>query len=102
MKLGGRRDLGLTAIRESRGGSLEEIALSTKINVFYLRAIEAGELDKLPGEFYARSYVRQYARAVGLDENELLEKLHLRLPAKSDQTRSPSDAPAGAWRPAEE
>ena len=63
----------LAAVRESRGVSLEQIAGSTKINIFYLKAIEVGEVDKLPGSFYTRSYIRQYARAIDYDEEDLLE-----------------------------
>ena len=93
-------DLGLRAIRESRGTSLDEIAHSTKINPFYLRAIEDGNLDKFPGEFYARSYVRQYARAVGLNGDELLELFDL-VPPTSDALPSPADVPVAILRPAE-
>jgi transcriptional regulator with XRE-family HTH domain len=67
----------LAAIRQRRGLSLEHIAATTKISLFYLRAIEAGEIRKLPGSFYALSYVRQYARAIDYDEHELVERYQL-------------------------
>jgi cytoskeletal protein RodZ len=67
------RNSALSAVRESRGVSLQQIAGSTKINLFYLKAIESGEVDKLPGSFYARSYIRQYARAIDYCEEDLLE-----------------------------
>lgn len=60
------------AVRESRGIALEEIARSTKIGVNYLRAIEGGEFGMLPGGIYNLSFIRQYARAVEFDEQELL------------------------------
>ena len=60
------------AIRESRGIGLEDIARSTKISLNYLRAIERGEFETLPGGIYNLSYIRQYARAVDLDEQQLL------------------------------
>jgi cytoskeletal protein RodZ len=68
------RSPALSAVRESRGVSLEQIAASTKINLLYLRAIEAGEVEKLPGSFYTKSYIRQYARAIDYDEEYLLEQ----------------------------
>jgi cytoskeletal protein RodZ len=101
MGLGGRGDPGLKAIRESRGVSLDAIAEATRINPFYLRAIETGDLDKLPGEFYARSYARQYARAAGFDERELLKILHLQ-PAVSESTTSPPNLAPCFWQRAEE
>ncbi len=64
----------LAAIRESRGISLAEITRSTKINGYYLRAIEDGDIRKLPEGVYVRSYIRQYARAIDYNEDDLLEK----------------------------
>ena len=62
----------LAVYRENQGLSLEDIADSTKISMFFLRAIEAGEYGKLPGGIYTTSYLRQYAAAVGLDAATLL------------------------------
>jgi cytoskeletal protein RodZ len=67
----------LAAIRKGRGLSLEQIAESTKISPFYLLAIEDGQIQKLPGGIYAKSYIRQYARAIDYNEHELLEKCDL-------------------------
>ena len=73
----------LSVIRRSRGVSLEEIARSTRISVFYLRAIENGHLDKLPGGIYTSSYVRQYARAIDYSEEDLLGSYGI--PGEEDQ-----------------
>lgn len=54
---------------------LAQIAERTKINAAMLEAIESGDLDKLPGSFFARSFVRQYARALELDEEEFEPEL---------------------------
>ena len=59
-------------MRGSKGISLEDIARATKITLRYLAAIERGEYHKLPGGVYSESYIRQYARAVDLDEGMLL------------------------------
>jgi cytoskeleton protein RodZ len=53
--------------RELRGISLHEIAEATKIGVRFLRALEEGRLDVLPGGVFQKSFVRQYAIQVGLD-----------------------------------
>jgi hypothetical protein len=67
----------LAGIRESHSVSLADIAMATKIKIRYLGAIEKGELDKLPGSIYTRSYVRQYARFIDFDEHELLTRCGL-------------------------
>jgi cytoskeleton protein RodZ len=64
--------LGLAAIRESRGITLQQISSSTKIGVRTLEAIERGDFGKLPGGIYSTSYIRQYARAIDYDEDAIL------------------------------
>jgi cytoskeletal protein RodZ len=51
---------------------LEQIADETKISIRFLKAIEAEDFAQLPGGVYDRSYIRQYAAAVGFDAEELL------------------------------
>jgi cytoskeleton protein RodZ len=58
--------------REMRGVSLEEISAATKIGVRLLEAIEAEDFSKLPGGIFGRSFIRAYARYLGLDEEALL------------------------------
>lgn len=62
----------LEQIRRRRGLTLEAIAERTKISIAYLRAIEEGRWERLPGGIYDVSYLRQYARAIDYDEEELL------------------------------
>ena len=64
------------AVRQNAGISLREISDRTKICMRHLEAIEKGEFSKIPGGIYATSYIRQYARAIGFDEFELLEHYH--------------------------
>ncbi len=65
--------LDLAAARQRKGISLHEIADSTKISVRFLQAIEDGDFKTLPGGIYDRSYIRQYANAVGVADTVLLE-----------------------------
>lgn len=67
----------LVAIRESRGISLEEIGRATNINLYYLQAIENGDVQKLPEGIYTTSYIRQYARAIDFNEDDLIGMLTL-------------------------
>ena len=57
-------DLG--AARQAKGISLEQIAASTKINISLLKALENSDLSRWPKGLFARSYLRDYLRAVGL------------------------------------
>jgi transcriptional regulator with XRE-family HTH domain len=62
----------LARLRQGKGLTLEKIAEDTKINLRYLQAIEENRFSSLPGGVYNSSYLRQYARAVDYDENELI------------------------------
>jgi cytoskeleton protein RodZ len=60
--------------RTRRGVDLEQIEAATGIRPRYLRAIEEEDWDALPEEFYARSFIRKYARFVGVDPEPLVEE----------------------------
>src|SRR5271170_4352093 len=64
--------LGVKSWRQGKGISLESIAASTKLSIRQLDAIEAGDFSRLPGGIYTTSYIRQYAKAIGFDETDLL------------------------------
>jgi cytoskeleton protein RodZ len=61
--------------REEKKLSLQEIADTTKIGMQQLRALERGDLQRLPAGIYRRAMVRQYAEAVGLNVEETLRDL---------------------------
>lgn len=72
--------------------SLEEVARETRISLRFLQAIEADDFAKLPGGVFARSFVRQYGRLVGLDEEELAAEVQRRLqpePAPAEERPRP-------------
>lgn len=56
--------------REMRGISLDEIVATTKIGRRLLVALEAEQFELLPGGIFNKSYVRAYAKCVGMDEDE--------------------------------
>jgi len=64
--------LGVKVWRTQKGISLHAIADATKLSVRHLEAIEAGDFARLPGGIYNTSYIRQYARAIGFDEDDLV------------------------------
>ena len=64
--------LDLPRLRQLAGRSLEEIAANTKISIRFLRAIELEQFEQLPGGIFSTSYLRQYASAIGYDEDALV------------------------------
>lgn len=58
--------------RELRQVSLREISDETKISIRYLEALEEDRFDILPGTVFAKGFLRQYARYVGLDGDEVV------------------------------
>lgn len=61
--------------RLSRGIDLAQIATDTKISKRYLEALESGDLKSIPGSIFARSFARQYARYVGVDETLIEDEI---------------------------
>ncbi|WP_156484798.1 helix-turn-helix domain-containing protein [Bhargavaea cecembensis] len=62
----------LKQARMEKGYSLEDLQEITKIQKRYLAAIEEGKFSIMPGTFYVRAFIKQYAEAVGLDADEML------------------------------
>lgn len=101
----------LKSAREAKGLSIEDIEKATKIQSRYLKAIENNEFDKLPGDFYVRAFIRQYAQVVGLDGKELLSDYHEDIPEskpdeyvensidnKSEEVRETTDNKKNLWK----
>lgn len=60
--------------RELRQISLEEISQTTRIPLKMLRHIETDRFERLPGEVFAKGFLRSYARALGMDSDEVLAR----------------------------
>ena len=71
----------LRKAREQRGYTLDDVQDITKIRKRYLEAIEEGDYKVLPGSFYARAFVKNYAETVGLDAEEVFRLYQRELPA---------------------
>ena len=64
----------LRAARLSRNISLDAIAAHTKINRAFFQDLERNDLSKWPtGQFYRESYIRAYAKAVGLNPRDVID-----------------------------
>lgn len=60
--------------REARGVALETITRVTKISNRHLLALEQNQFDSLPGGVFNKGIVRGYARVVGLNEEEWVQR----------------------------
>lgn len=60
--------------REIRGISLKEIADTTKISKRFLEAIERNDHKTLPAPVFTRGFVREYARYLGLNSEEMVNR----------------------------
>ncbi|MBM4763897.1 RodZ family helix-turn-helix domain-containing protein [Bacillus sp. B15-48] len=67
--------------REAKGLSLNELQDMTKIQKRYLVGIEEGNYSMMPGKFYVRAFIKQYAEAVGLDPDEIFEQYKNDIPS---------------------
>lgn len=75
----------LKAARKEKGYTLDDLQQITKIQKRYLVAIEEGNLEVLPGNFYARAFIKQYADTVGLDGEKLLADYTDYIPSPNDK-----------------
>ena len=73
--------------REQRGVTLAEISEATRIGTRFLKAIETDSFSILPGGIFTRSFIRAYAKYVGMNEDEAIA-LYLQQvnPPASEQT----------------
>src|SRR3954451_21174875 len=60
--------------REIRGISLKEISDATKISKRFLEAIERNDHKTLPAPVFTRGFVREYARYLGLNAEEMVSR----------------------------
>lgn len=70
----------LKEARLAKDLSLDELQNTTKIQKRYLVSIEEGKFETLPGDFYVRAFIKQYAEAVGLNPESMLEEYKGELP----------------------
>ena len=62
----------LREAREAKGVTLEDLAVSTKINLKILKSLETGDFEVLP-QTYIKGFLRTYAREVGLDAEAIVK-----------------------------
>lgn len=101
----------LRSARKAKGMSIEDVEKITKIQRRYLTAIENDDFDQLPGDFYVRAFIRQFADVVGLNGKELLADYKSEVPEakpeeyvensidnKSERIKETTNNRKGMWR----
>jgi len=63
----------LRKARLKKGITLQQIAAKTRIDIKFLEAIDSGNLGFLP-DLYVKAFIKQFAKAVDLDELETIKK----------------------------
>lgn len=59
--------------RERRGISLDTIVMRTNVSRELWQGFESNDFSRWPAGLFARAFVRDYAKAVGLDPSEVVE-----------------------------
>ena len=81
------------AMKEARqrlGASVADIANALHLEERVVVALEEGRHEELPARPYVRGYVRAYARLVGLNDDELSNRIEAALPKQTAPLRGPS------------
>lgn len=74
---------GLEELRLSSGLDIGDISRATGISSRYLRAIEKGDFDVVPGGIYVRGYIREYAKCLGIPFAEAIREYEAYLGKKN-------------------
>ncbi|EKE21823.1 MAG: hypothetical protein ACD_7C00119G0002 [uncultured bacterium] len=59
--------------RQEMNLSLKEVENATSIRMFYLKAIEDGNVDKFLSQVYILGFVKQYASFLGIDGEQIIK-----------------------------
>ena len=86
--------------REERGTTLNDISEATRIGTRFLKAIESDNFSILPGGIFTRSFIRAFAKQVGMNEDEAISLYQQQIagpitePQASPADQRPRTAPA--------
>jgi cytoskeleton protein RodZ len=81
----------LRAARLRRGDEIAQVSRALKIRKDHLEALEEDRLEDLPGKTYAIGFVRSYARHLGLDSAQYVERFKQDISGRpEEQSREPA------------
>lgn len=78
----GKHDL--KSIREARGITLHDIFRVSRVSVINLEAIEKANYHLLPTPFIAKSFIKTYAKAIGVDADTIIHQYDLFLKTRDN------------------
>ena len=78
----------LRAQREKKGITLEQAAADTRIREKFLKALEDGDYQSLPGAVYTKGFLRNYAEYLDLGTDELVSTFHQERGGQPEAPRS--------------
>ncbi len=99
-QLEAERPLGhyLRSLRESKGGSLEEMARSTRVGLRHLEALETDKLNELPAPVFVRGFIRAYCSFLNEPADGALAHYRDMLgEGEAVQPGAPALRPAASW-----
>jgi cytoskeleton protein RodZ len=84
----------LRAARLRRGDEIAQVSRALKIRKDHLEALENDRIEDLPGKTYAIGFVRSYARHLGLDAAQYVERFKRDISGRADDAaREPVPLP---------
>ena len=73
----------LKEAREAMGLSLEAVEEETKIRRKYIQALEQEQFQVLPGPIYAKAFLKNYAKFLGVKVEEIMEEYMQQFPEQT-------------------
>ncbi|HXZ35431.1 MAG TPA: helix-turn-helix domain-containing protein [Thermodesulfobacteriota bacterium] len=77
--------------REEKKVTLESVAKETRIKMDFLQAIEDDSFQLIPCEAYIRGFIRNYAKSMHLNAEEVLDLYDLQVEPKKNQAAESAD-----------
>src|SRR5215470_14535372 len=78
----------LRALREARGGSLEDMARATRVGSQQIEALEADRFKELPAPVFVKGFIRAYCDFLGESADEPLRRYRAVLGEPSSRERN--------------
>jgi len=74
--------------REARSLSVQQVADELHLTMHFIRALESDAYDKLPGDVFARGYLRSYASLLQLDPDQMMQSFNGYVIAKENRQQA--------------
>ena len=80
----------LRALREARGGSVEDMARATRVGSQQIEALEADRFEELPAPVFVKGFIRAYCGFLGESADEPLRRYRAALGEPPPRERNPA------------